>query len=210
MKHCLLVFAAVLALAISVPASAQYMFIDTNRDGFCTSSDVLTSGTDSVDVWLVTNQDKNGNPVLCPSGEPLSMSSYTFILSAPGSGVGYSNTPVGSFGWSDRVGFSANAGGGQAGNDVWIAKFGGGVILPPGKYWLGTLDVTVTGSNPTLQVVASTSIDATAITSFGSNCAGPVFDYTMTLGRDWNDVCGTASATPTSETTWGKIKAMYR
>jgi hypothetical protein len=204
MKHCLLVFAAVLALAIGVPAHAQWIFIDANGDATnnCLSSDVLSSSVTSVSVYIDTNHNKDGSLATCSTGQALTMNSYTFILSAPTGGVTYGT-------WADNLGFTIVAGGGQAGNDIWVALASGSTPLAPGKYKLGTLPVTITGS-PRLEIHTSTSIDGTAITSFGSSCLGAEFDNTMILGRDFFDACGTASGTPTQETTWGKIKQLYR
>jgi hypothetical protein len=217
MKHCLLVFAAVVALAIGVPASAQYMYLDVNGDGACTSADALTPTVTSVDVYLKTNQYANGTTAVCNdnSGTQMTINSYTFILSAPTGGVTYGA-------WTDNMGFTINAnpfpdGRGVAGNDIWIAK-ASGVIQGPGSYKLGTLAVTV--SAPTrLEFRQASSIDGTAMTSFGTQCPGNDFDNTYkydpnyAIGSpgtgDWKDVCGTAVGTPVTETTWGKIKANY-
>jgi hypothetical protein len=203
MKHCLLVFAAVLALAIGVPASAQSIFLDVNGDGICSNLDVLSASTTSVDVYFDTNHTLSGASSTCPTGEALTINSYTFILSAPTGGVTYGA-------WTDNMGFTINAGGGQAGNDVWVAK-ASGTPVAPGKYKVGSLAITVTGS-PRLEIHAASSIDPTAITSFGSACPGQDFDNTMKLPTDISptNICGTASGTPTQETTWGKIKNLYR
>jgi len=92
---------------------------------------------------------------------------------------------------------------------VWVAK-ASGTALPAGKYKLGSQAVTVGTGCFQLEIHASSSIDATAITSFGSACPGAEFNNTMTLGTDWNDVNGTAGCTPTTESTWGKIKNLYK
>jgi len=215
MKQCLLVFAAVVALAVGVPASAQYMYLDVNGDGACTSADVLTTGTTSVDVWLRTAHNKNGGVATCPTGEQLTINSYTFILSAPTGGVTYGA-------WTDNLGYTINAnvcadGTCRAGNDVWVAK-ASGVISPPGDYKCGSLAITVASNGAYLEIHNVSSIDAVAITSFGSACPGKEFDNTMkydpaatptSATGDWTDVCGTASGVPVTETTWGKIKANY-
>src|SRR5687767_10305367 len=207
MKHCLLVFAAVVALAIGVPASAQYMYIDVNGDGVCTSLDILAPTTTSVDVWLRTNVNQDGTTAVCPdlSGE-MTINSYTFILSAVGGTVTYGA-------WTDNMGFTINGnqfpdGTGRAGNDVWVAK-ASGTIVDPGTYKLGSLAVTPS-ANSRLEIHALSSIDDEALTSFGSACNGQDFDNTLKLPTDWQDVCGTASQTPATETTWGKIKNLYR
>jgi hypothetical protein len=200
MKHCLLVLVAVVALAFGVPASAQYMYLDVNGDGLSTSADVLTSATTSVDVYMDTNSNGNGSVATCPTGEALTINSYTFILRSTG-GVTYGT-------WTDNMGFTVNLGGATAGNDYWTGR-GSGTALAPGTYKLGTLAITVTG-NPVINIMSSTSIDPVALTSFGSACPGQDFDNTMKLGLDWMDVTGTYPSTPVSKTTWGKIKDLYR
>jgi len=200
MKNCLLLCVAVLALAVGVPASAQYMYLDMDHDGLCTSADVLTNTTTSVDVWLATNKDALGNDAVCATGEDLTINSYTFILRSTG-GLTFGA-------WTDAMTFGTNLGSGVAGNDRWIGR-GSGSILPPDTYKLGTQAITVSGS-PVLSIVASTSASAQALTSFGSACLGSQGTNTMKLGEDWFDVCGTSSGTAVQETTWGKIKDLYR
>jgi len=208
MKHCLLVFAAVVALAIGVPASAQYMYIDANGDGvWNAATDQIAAGSTTVDVWLATNSNRGGGAAVCPTGEALTINSYTFILSAPSGGITYGA-------WTDNMGFTINAnpfpnGTGVAGNDIWVAK-ASGTPSAPGKYKLGTLAITRTGGcGTTLEIHTSSSIDGSAMTSFGSACPGQDFDNTMKLGTDWMDNNGTMGCTPVTETTWGKIKANY-
>jgi hypothetical protein len=200
MKNCLLLCVAVLALAVAQPASAQYMFLDVNGDGFCDTGDVIDNTTTSVDVWLATSYDANFFPVTCPTGQELTINSYTFILRSTG-GLSYGA-------WTDNMGFGTNLGTGVAGNDRWVGR-GSGTILPADIYKLGTQAITVTGS-PVLSIVSSTSASAQALTSFGSSCLGVLGNNTMKLGLDWFDVCGTSSSTPVTDTTWGKIKALYR
>jgi hypothetical protein len=67
----------------------------------------------------------------------------------------------------------------------------------------------VTGT-PQLSLVSSTTGNTIAQTAFGSQCPGLAGNNTLKLGRDWTDVCGTSSGTPVTETTWGKIKDLYR
>ena len=205
MKNCLLLCVAVLALAVGVPASAQFMYLDANGDGVCNSSDVIAPGTTSVDVWLSTNKDAAGGDVVCPTGEELTMNSYTFILRSTG-GVTY-----GAWTSNPALSFGVNLfpGTGIAGNDRWVGR-GSGTAVPAGAYRLGTQAITVTTATQ-LSIVASTSGSGVAITSFGSpDCAGGNANNTITLGVDWSDVCGTAGATDVKETTWGRIKALYK
>jgi len=200
MKNCLLLCVAVLALAVAVPASAQYMFLDVNGDEFCSTDDVLDNTVNHVDIWIATDMDGNFFPVTCPTGQELTINSYTFILRSTG-GVTYGA-------WTVNMGFTTNLGTGAAGNDRWVGR-GSGTIQNPGIYKLGSQAVTVTGS-AVLSIVSSTTASSQALTSFGSKCLGTLGTNTMKLGLDWFDVCGTTSSTPVTDTTWGKIKALYR
>lgn len=206
MKNCLLLCVAVLALAVGVPASAQYMYLDSNGDGLCTTADVVGTGTTSVDVYLITNQNGDGTEVFCASnGNELIMNSYTFILRSTG-GVTY-----GTWTSNPALAFGVNLfpGTGVAGNDRWVGR-GSGSAVPAGAYRLGTQAITVSTATQ-LSIVASTTGSGVAITSFGSpDCAGANANNTITLGVDWSDVCGTAGPTDVKETTWGRIKALYK
>jgi len=201
MKNCLLLCVAVLALVVGVPASAQYMYLDENGDGVCDSGDIIDNTTTSVDVWLSTNKNADGADVFCPTGEDMSIFSYTFILRSSG-GVTFGT-------YVDAMGFGINLGSGQAGNDRWVGR-GSGSALAPDLYKLGTQNITVAAGTPVLEIVTTTSGSASARTTFGSICPGTLGDNTLRLGVEWTDVCGTASGTPVTETTWGKIKALYR
>jgi hypothetical protein len=208
MKHGLLALAAILALAIGAPASAQYMYIDVNNDGVNTSADVLSPSVTSVDVWVVTNKSLSNvldydSPLVdavCPDGGSLTINSYQVILTAPQGGVSYGA-------WTDNMGFPIDVGNAQAGNDK-VVGWGSGTAMTPGAYKLGTLVISVTGT-PTLTFATSTSALGTAGTSFGSLCGGALFDNTMYLGQDWFSIGPTRSTIPVTPTTWGRIKSLY-
>jgi len=75
-----LAFALALLGLYSVPASAQYMFLDANGDGvYNADTDKLNSnGTPTtVDVYLVTNQNRDGSTAVCDvdGTSPLSINS---------------------------------------------------------------------------------------------------------------------------------------
>lgn len=210
MKHGLLVLAAILALAIGVPASAQYMYFDVNGDGVNTTADVLSPSTTGVDIYLATdkklsdfnNFDSAVIAATCNAGPySLTINSYTMILTAPVGGVTYGT-------WADNMGFTTDVGNGQAGNDDWIG-WASSVILPAGTYKLGHLPLTVSSASAYLTFATSTTINATAITSFGSQCIGNDFDNTMKLASDWFSIGPTRSGIPVTETTWGRIKSLY-
>jgi hypothetical protein len=209
MKRALLFLSVVAVLAVGAPAFAQYMWLDVNGDGVCTSSDVLGPSVTSVDVYLATNKNGDGTTATCPTGEALTINSYTFVLSTGSGGVTYGA-------WTDAMGFSIAAGGPVSNSTDYFIGRASATIVAPGAYKLGSLAIAVAGT-PKLDILAHSTIDNTSQTSFGSQCEGQDFNNTMRYGEnvdqlppgDWNDVCGTHTPTPASETTWGKIKQQY-
>jgi hypothetical protein len=216
MKLFLPVLAALSTLAIGAPASAQYMWIDVNGDGIngCTTpgtsdDDFLTASTTSIDIYLSTNMNRSGSVATCPTGEALTINSYTFVLTNGSGGVAYGA-------WTDAMGFSIAAGGPAFNTTDYFIGRASATIVPPGTYKLGSLAVNVTGS-PRLDIITHSTIDNTSQTSFGSQCEGQDFNNTMRYGEnvdlnppgDWNDVCGTTSPIAVAETTWGQIKKQY-
>lgn len=203
MKHSLLLVAVVALVAFATPAHSQYMFLDTNADGVCNTSDVLVPASTSVDVWLDTDSNQDGSPAdptNCQGGA-FTINSYEVILRATGT-LTYGL-------WTDAMSFGTILGNAQGGNDFYAGR-GSGTILSPGTYKLGSVAISGVASNSTLSIVSSTTASATALTSFGSLCVGLGFNNTMQLGLDWTNVCGTASPTPITPTTWGQIKNIYR
>lgn len=167
-----------------LPASAQYMFLDANGDGVNSAADVLNPiGTTTLEVWLRTNSNRDGSAAVCASGEELTINSYEFILEATNGTMNWHSftnlqpTMLTSFGL------------GSNGTD-YHNGFGGGTILPPGDYHLGTLEVSVALGTPSLSIVPSTSLSGAFLTSFGSQCLAQEMDNTMRLGADWFDVDG--------------------
>src|SRR2546426_7546255 len=151
MKHTLLLSGVIAALAISAPAHSQYIYMDANNDVVCTSSDVLTSSSTSVDVYLNTNHNAAGGVATCSNpAQPLDMTSYDILIHAAGSGsVTYS-------GWTNNMpNYSVFSAFTTAGADMGVgfqAPFGSS--SPPGLYKLGSIAVTVTGS-PRLSFLTS-------------------------------------------------------
>jgi len=94
MKKSLLLLGVIAALAIGAPAHSQYIYMDVNGDGVCTSADLLTSSSTSIDVWLNTNHDANGSVKTCSSNasQPLDIFSYDLVVHQAGSGsVGFTS-----------------------------------------------------------------------------------------------------------------------
>ncbi len=202
MKHSLLLVAVVALVAFAAPAHSQYMFLDTNNDGVCDTNDILTASSTSVDVWLDTNNNGDGSPATClVSAANLTINSYEVIVRSTGS------ITLGS--WTDNMSFATSFGDFTAGADAYHGR-GSGTVLSPGTYKLGSLAISGVAAGATLSIVAASSANPVGNTSFGSQCEGNDFDNTMKLGSDWNDVCGTASPTPITPTTWGYIKNIYK
>lgn len=198
-----LIAAALLACAGTAPA--QSLFLDVNGDGRGDASDVLTPAVGSVDVYLDTSRNGDGTPAACTDGhEPLSISSYTFILEWEP--VGGGSLTYG--GWSDNMGFTVRAGGAQAGRMFWVAR-AAPYYLAPGLHLLGSLEVKVTGS-PVLRFLSWTAADNAALTSFGSPCGGRDYDHTIKLGQEFVDARGTAPAEAGPRTAWRTIRELYR
>jgi hypothetical protein len=212
------------ALACGSPADAQYIFLDVDGDGLNSvnggtpgpGNDALTPSVTSVDVYIVTNQNRDGSAAVCDEGpDPFSIISYEFSLRAAGSGT------VAYGAWSDNMGFTnvltpcpGYCVGGTGNSEMWLS-IGGATQAPPGKYKIGSLAVTVTGTpNLTIMPVVP-DVDAVSQTAFGSACLGINFDNTLRYGHnptyhDFDNADGTEGSTPSKETTWGKIKEMYR
>src|SRR6185503_16433733 len=96
-----------------------------------------------------------------------------------------------------------------AGTDAWFGR-GNAAAVAPGKYKVGTLSISVTGT-PKLDFVCSSSIDFSAQTAFGGHCYSPLFDNTNRLCEQYpqSNAFGTEAPVPVVPTTWGKIKTMY-
>ena len=226
MKHVLQL--VVLGLMVStVPAQAQYVYLDVNGDGLNyeresmmgnqVPADVLIAGVTAIDVWFVTNQHADGSPVECADTQfDFQLKGYQAILRYSGSGTVSFN------GWTDVLDFGVGIiteGDGTiatSGTDVWFGRFGGpSDWLQPGAYKVGTLSVTVTGQ-PSVFFGTSSAISGNAQTAFDSSCPGARLDAVIRLGPqgnpeyDFYESFGAFQTNPVVHTTWGKIKERYR
>jgi len=203
MKHSLLLVAVVALVAFAAPAHSQHMYLDVNGDGVNTTDDILGPASTQIDVYLVTGFNKNGDPAdptNCEGGL-FTMNSYEVIMSATGT-ITYGS-------WTDLMSFATVLGNAQAGNDFYAGR-GSGTILPPDTYHVGYVTVSGVTAGTTVSIVSSTTASPIALTAFGSACVGLDFDNTLKLGSDWFDTSGTYTSTPTTSTTWGHIKDLYR
>ena len=182
----LLGFLLLILVMTPAPASAQYAFLDLTGDSLNTGADVLGGSLPvNVDVYLVTNRNRDGSPVACGSGsEPLTIDSYEFILRATGGNVLWGPFTGGPLGTATRTVHNAT--------DIYVGNFQDvPVRRPPGKIHLGRLVVTPLSGTPLLNFATSTPLSATYLTSFGSQCKGLEADNTLKLGEDWFDAAGT-------------------
>ncbi|HET9952592.1 MAG TPA: PKD domain-containing protein [Candidatus Eisenbacteria bacterium] len=188
--------AAVVSLAVVAhPVQAQFMFLDANGDGVHDASDVLpASGLATVEVWIVTNANRDGSPAACASdpASALTINSYEVILRAEGGTVAYGALQNLMTDWSTSFG--------HAGDEVeFYAGFGGASIETPGTYRLGRVTIEALSGSPRIVIAPSTRLVPAGQTSFGSLCPGADNDNTMKLGQEWSDADGLAAAGVTSE-----------
>jgi hypothetical protein len=172
------------ALAIAIPVSAQYIYLDTNNDSLNTWADSLNSvGSTAVDIWLNTGANRDGSPGLCGSA---GFMTYEFILRAVGGTMSW-----GTFSGSIYSSLTAS-------NPTENHIAGPGAGAPLGLHKLGTLNVEVASGRPCLVFATSTTLAPWHATSFGSACLGQRFDHTPRLGTDWSDSDGLPLSPSTS------------
>ncbi len=175
------------ALAPALSARAQYLFLDADGDGSHTGADAIQpSGPTTFDVWIVTDQNRDGTPGVCPTQDgALTISSYEFILHAVNGTVTY-----GAF-VNQRPEFTVAFVSSSNATDFYVG-YGGGNSLPPGKYRLATITVSVASGTPALEFSAATPLSANDVTGFFSDCSGTDMDNKLKLGTDWFDADGAA------------------
>ncbi len=187
----LALLAAILTLAAAAPASAQYMYLDSNGDGVSDSSDRMNAnGTPTtVDVYLKTNQNRDGSTAACDTGDgPLSIVSYATVMRAVNGTVTYA-TPTNHITQFGNVLLNVN----PDGINFLYAQGGAQAdIQPPGSYRCFTVTITGVSGTPRIDIADFFSGN---FTSFGTNCSGNDFDNTYKLsggqgGSDWTDVDG--------------------
>lgn len=180
----LFVLGLVVALAVAFPAAAQYIYIDTNGDGFNSWADSLNSGTTLVDIWLDTESNRNGSAGGCNKD---GLVTYSVILKATGGTINWGTWTGPAFGPFPV--FNST--------EWYIAALGSGATTPPGLYKLGTLSVGIASGNPCLDIGTSTTINPRYSTSYGAGCPFKKFDHTNRLGPGWSDRDG-LSASPSA------------
>ena len=189
-----ILFACVpLALLFASPASAQYMYLDSNGDGVHTAADLVHAiGPTVIDIWLDTAHNRDGSPTTCQyePEKPLTIFSYDVILLATGGTVTYSSYtnlvsgmgPVGSPLPPDSVNFASGP--------FYTPT---SLVLPAGKYLLGTLTVYAGSGTPSVDIAPGDFFGPFGeMTEFGSLCGGSLYPNTLVLGTDWFDIDGLA------------------
>jgi hypothetical protein len=180
---------ALVLLALSSPASAQYMYLDSDRDGMHTGADVLHAvGPTVVDIWLDTGHNRDASATVCAVNplQQVTMFSYQVTVTASGGTVSYSP-------FTNHIAEMYQLVSGFA-DDTRLTTpafaMPPGASLPPGKYLIGTLNVSVASGTPSIQIDAGTDVSLTDGTLFGSNCDASVYGNSMVLGFDWFDING--------------------
>jgi len=181
-----------LVLLLPVSAASQYMYLDTNGNGIRDSEDRLApSGPTQIDVWLITNQNRDGTPVVCDvdAGAGMTLNSYTLVLHATGGEVKWgpmeNHLP---FSTDHPACFASYED--TTGTDYYHNGWGYLDKFPPGKYRLATLTVEVTSGTPSLVLEPFLPRRTVLITQFGTICPARGDDNTYALGLDWTDVTG--------------------
>jgi len=189
---------AVVAIAGSTKvANAQYMFLDTNGDGAYTSADKLVAGSQTVNVYLNTNHNKDGSLATCDIDgvSPLTINSY--YVNLQGTNVTYTllTNDMGAT-------FATHFATANPGDGTLQDGYGAQNPLPEGLYKLAHLTITAS-TGAAVNIVANIPTSGvTDFTSFGTGaggCFAQQFDSSYKLGEDWFDSDGLvlqASNTP--------------
>src|SRR5688572_17072663 len=181
------IFAALLLLTFAAPASAQYMYMDTNANGVSDPGDrMAANGTPTtVDLWINTNHNRDGSLAECNTadGDLGTWNSYVANIHASSGTVSYSGmtNQQPSFTIVSTI---------TAQNETDLT-FGRAAGAPEAGGLERMFTVTVTGQTgaPRLDLVPFSNVGNDP-TSFGTACSGQDFDNTYKLGTDWFDVDG--------------------
>jgi hypothetical protein len=178
-------FLSFLLLLQSAPAAlAQYMYLDTNGDGVHTSADVLSpSGTTSMDLWLRTNENRDGSTATCDTDDgDLTISAYEVVLHASNGTITWGAVTNRIAAFNVSLPTASNA------TDLHAGAYG--AMQPAGAYLLATIVASPAGGTPAIEIATRTELGGAFMTTFGSLCSGLSFANTLELGFDWFDADG--------------------
>lgn len=169
----------VLALcSVCVSASrthGQHLFLDVDGDRKSTSADQLAAGgLRAVDVWLATDEDLDGSAstIRTESGRAPGVYSYELLLRAIGGSVAWRE-------YMNRMEAMPTQLGSLSSESEMYVAYGGPVLLPAGKYLLGTVKVEVLSGTPRIEIVDASPAWPLAQTAFGSDAPGTEVDNTL-------------------------------
>src|SRR5687767_7412099 len=185
------IFAALLLLTFAAPASAQYMYMDTNGDGVSTTADRMNAnGTATIaDVWVNTNHNRDGSLAVCNTadGDLGTWNSYVVNLHAEGGTVAYSGMTNQQPSFTIVSTITA-----QSNTDLTFGR-AAGAPEPGGLERMMTLTITGQTGSPSIQIPPFSNVGNDP-TSFGTACSGQDFDNTYKLSTDWFDADGLGPA----------------
>jgi hypothetical protein len=169
------------------PASAQYMYLDTNGNGVPDADDGFLNYPTStaVAVWLKTDVGRDGLPDACsnPAGTALTISSYQFALRVVSGYVTWGALT------NHMSSFTTPLGTHTTTKD-YHSGYAGTSSQPAGIYKLATLSVQSTNNLVPGKLAIQIGFDVggtSYATSFGSDCLGRDSDSILKLGSDWFD-----------------------
>ena len=158
------------------PATGQYIYLDANGDGRNNSADMLQPGVATdIDVWIVTDRNRDGTSARAVGDVPLSMFSYEFVLHADGGEVewgDYVNAEPSMF-----VPFRRR----QDTHDLYVG-YGGFERLKPGKHRVGRVQVVIRSGAPQISIASESPLEPSLGTSFGSENPGLDADNSIRFG----------------------------
>lgn len=177
------------ALLTTAPASAQFIWIDANGDGVNTPADVVHPIEQAIstpmDIWIRTDQNANGSPAVCASGDgDLTIAGYQLVLRATNGTVTWPMFQ------NQMASFTAATSPVSNGSELAFGYSGG--ALPPGTYRLATVSVLPVTGTPAISFGAQSVLDISYTTSFASTCSGTDLDNTIKLGVDFTGAAGIA------------------
>lgn len=178
-------------VSLAPSAHSQYVFLDANGDGVNDSADQLpASGSVDLDVWFVTDHNRDGSAVFCSSdpSDPLTINTYEIVLRVLNGRVAFgpmrNRMPFS----GDPVRFASR--GDTTGTTVYHNGYGSSDLFPPGRYRVATLTVEVIEGSPSLSFLGYSPVEPVDLTAFGTRCSGIGEDNTAILGEEFRDASG--------------------